>query len=171
MYIAFNTFSLYQLTGVVMKKLFYFRAVLISSLFLFLLFLSSCSDDPTSADLKTGIDGTWLVTRTLVTPSKDFPDGYKDQQTWTIKTNGETATLTTVYGSMDGQWTTSNNFNFSHWYFEYEGPDPRTGFQIKIIIEIIAADPLKGTNETYVWDQYAGRYLLSDSFQCEGVRQ
>ncbi len=150
-----------------MKKLFYFSAIIL----LVFSFISCQDDNPAAADLKTGIDGTWLVTRTLVTPSNDFPKGYKDQQVWTIKTNGETATLTTDAGTMNGQWTVSGNFNFSHWYFEYEGPDPRTGFQIKILIEIIGASPLKGTNETYVWDQYSGRYLLSDSFECEGVRQ
>ena len=138
--------------------------------------LSSCSDNTTAPDLKTGIDGSWLVTRTLVTPSKDFPNGYKDQQTWQIKINGTTATLTVIaggvtVGTVNGTWTTSDNFNYEHWYFEYEGQDPRTGFQIKIIVEIIGTGPLKATDETYVWDKYANMYVLSDSFACEGVKQ
>jgi hypothetical protein len=150
-----------------MRKLAYLPLVLLLSF----LFVSCGDDNPASPDLKTGIDGTWLVTRTLVTPSKDFPAGYKDQQTWTIKTNGETATLTTTAGTIDGKWTSSANFTYSHWYFEYEGPDPRTGMQIKIVIEIINAGPFKGTNESYFWDPYSSRFLLNDSFSCTGVKQ
>ncbi|GEM_PF-5272192 len=150
-----------------MGKFVLLFAVLISPLF----FVSCGDNNPSSPDLKTNIDGTWLVTRTLVTPSKDFPKGYKDQQTWTIKTSGETATLTTIYGTINGKWDVSNNFNYSHWCFAYEGADPRTNMKIKVIIEIIAAGPLKGTNETYYWDPYANRFLLSDSFSCTGVKK
>ena len=154
-----------------MKKYLYLSFIAIA-----VIFLTSCSDNPSSPDLKTGIAGTWLVTRTLVTPSKDFPNGYKDQQTWEISTNGDAASLT-VYaggvnvGTISGQWTKSQNFGYDHWYFEYEGQDPRTGFQIKIIVEIINAGPLKATDETYVWDKYANMYTLSDSFSCEGAKQ
>jgi len=144
--------------------------------FLISILIISCSDNTSAPDLKTGIDGTWLVTRTLVTPSNDFPKGYKDQQTWQIQTNGTTASLTVIagginIGTINGTWTKSSNFNFEHWYFEYEGQDPRTGFQIKIIVEIIGTGPLKATDETYVWDKYANTYTLSDSFSCEGVKQ
>ena len=156
-----------------MRKSFYFAFPVV--LVIFMLF--SCSDDNSvSPDLKTGIDGTWIVTRTLISPSKDFPNGYKDQQTWKISTNGETATLTVLaggvnMGTIDGKWTTSATFGYEHWYFEYEGQDPRTGFNIKIVVEVIAAGPLKGTDDTYVWDKYANTYTLSDAFSCEGVKQ
>jgi hypothetical protein len=149
-----------------MKKLL-LLLILLAPLVLFI----SCGDDANGPDLKTGIDGTWLVTRTLITPSTDFPNGYQDQQTWTIKTTGETATLTTQAGTINGTWAASDNFPDKHWYFVFEGQDPRTGFPIRITVEIIGASPLKGTNDTFNWDQYLQKYTLADSFKCEGKKQ
>lgn len=132
--------------------------------------LLSCGDNATSPDLKTDIAGKWLVTRTLVTPNPDFPNGYQDQQEWTIAVQGETAALTTVAGTINGAWTSSDNFSYKHWVFTYEGPDPRTGTQIKLVVELISAGPLKGTNETYYWDPFASRFLLAESFSCIGQK-
>lgn len=134
-------------------------------------FFLSCSNDPTSPNLKSGLAGTWLVTRTIVTPTPDFPAGYQDIQTWTFTVNGDQATMSTTAGSMNGTWGKSTDFNYDHWIFEAIGPDPRTGFQIKIRVEIINVDKLKGTNETYNWDAYSSRYLIADAFSIEGVRQ
>ncbi len=141
--------------------------------FLFIFSIYSCKKNSTGSntpDLKTGVVGTWLVTRTLVTPNQDFTNGYQDQQTWTIATSDETASLTTDAGTIYGTWAISANFPDPHWYFEYEGSDPRTGYQIKIIVEIIDIDPFLATNETYYWDIYGNQYLLLESFGCEGVR-
>jgi len=135
------------------------------------LFLSCSSDNPTSANLKTDLAGTWLVTRTIVTPTADFPAGYQDQQTWKFTVNGDQATITTSAGSMNGTWGKSSDFNYDHWIFEATGQDPRFGTQIKVRVEIINVDILKGTNETYTWDAYSSRYLISDAFSIEGVRQ
>jgi len=38
--------------------------------------LISCSDNATLPDLKNDIAGKWLLTRTLVRPNPDFPNGY-----------------------------------------------------------------------------------------------
>ncbi len=142
--------------------------------FLFIFLIYSCKKDdpgPTTPNLKTDIVGTWLVTRTLVTPNQDFPNGYADQQTWTIAVSGETATVTTDAGTINGMWVnTTDTYGYPHWYFEWEGPDPRTGYQIKIIVEIIDIDPFLATNETYSWDISSQRYLLLDSFGCEGAK-
>lgn len=149
-----------------MKK----QSALILTIAAIAVLLNSCGDNATSPNLQTEIAGKWLVTRTLVTPNPDFPNGYQDQQEWTIAVQGETATLTTVAGTINGVWASSSNFSYKHWVFTYEGPDPRTGLQIKIIVEIIAAGPLKGTNETYYWDEFASRFILAESFQCNGSK-
>lgn len=145
--------------------------------FLFLLLIlsiNSCKKDPTGSatpNLKTDVVGTWLVTRTLVTPNHDFTNGYADQQTWTIAVSGETASLSTEAGTINGTWVQSTaTYGYSHWYFEWEGADPRTGYQIKIIVEIIDIDPFLATNETYYWDIYGSQFLLLESFGCEGVK-
>jgi len=145
-----------------------------SFLCFFLLFnIYSCKKNSTSSttpNLKTDVAGKWLITRTLVTPNQDFTNGYADQQTWTIAISGETASLTTDTGTISGTWASSTTYSYSHWYFEWEGQDPRTGYQIKIIIEIIDIDPFLATNETYYWDIYGQRYLLLESFGCEGTK-
>lgn len=141
---------------------------------LIIIFLISCGSDSKSTnptDIKSGAIGTWLVTRTLITYNPDFPNGYQDQQTWTIATSGDNATLTTSAGTINGTWATTQTYLQSHWVFEYTGPDPRTGFTIKIVVEIIGIAPFKATNETYVWDQYAARFILAEAFSCTGVRR
>jgi hypothetical protein len=135
-----------------------------------LLTFSSCSDNPASANLKTDLAGSWNVTRTIVTPSADFPNGYQDQQLWSFTVNGNTATITTSAGTMNGVWDKSTDFNYDHWIFEATGTDPRFGTQIKVRIEIIAVDKLKGTNETYFWDPYSSGFMLSDAFSIVGDR-
>ena len=143
--------------------------ILLSILFFSLLF--SCSDSGTNtSDLKSGLAGTWTVVRTLVTPSKDFPNGYQDTQTWKFTVNGDNATLTTKDGSINGKWTTSKDFNYNHWVFEATGNDPLTGLLIKIQVEIIAVDKLKGTNSTYYYDSMNGIWFLLDSFSINGSR-
>ena len=37
-------------------------------------------------------------------------------------------------------------------------------------VEIIDIDPFLATNETYFWDTSSQRYLLLDSFACEGAK-
>lgn len=134
-------------------------------------FIFSCSDSGTnSSDLKSGLAGTWTVVRTLVTPSKDFPNGYQDTQSWKFAVNGDNATLTTKDGSINGTWTTSKDFNYNHWVFEATGNDPLTGLLIKIQVEIIAVDKLKGTNTTYWYESMNGMWLLLDSFSIVGSR-
>ncbi len=153
--------------------LFMKNKLLLFSLVLFLILLTfSCSDNSTNtpADLKNGAAGTWLVTRTLVTPSTDFPAGYQDQQQWTITVNGESALLTTKDGSINGTWRSSQSFPSLHWVFEVTGTDPRFGTQIKIVVEVISTSPFKGTNETYYYDPYSGSYLISDGFSITGTR-
>lgn len=142
------------------------------SVLLFSILISSCKDSSTNpTDLKSGIAGTWIVTRTLVTYNPDFPNGYQDVQEWTFTVNENNATLTTSIGSMNGEWKSSQNFNYNHWVFEAQGIDPRTGLTIKIIVEIIGVDKLKGTNETYWYESMNGRWILSDSFTIEGKRK
>jgi len=125
--------------------------------FLLIISIISCKKNPTNSplNLKADIVGTWVVTRTLVTPNQDFTNGYTDQQAWIIAVSGETATLTTNAGTINGAWVnTTPTYGYPHWYFEWEGQDPRTGFHIKIIVEIIDIDPFLATNETYYWDIY-----------------
>lgn len=151
-----------------MKK---FNATLIYILIILSLF--SCKKNATEPklDLQADAVGTWLVTRTLVTPNQDFTNGYADQQTWTIAVSGETATLSTSAGTISGIWIQSTaTYGYPHWYFEWEGQDPRTGSYIKIIVEIFDIDPFLATNETYYWDIYSQQYFILDSFACEGVR-
>lgn len=153
---------------IIMKKFFNSFLCL---LFIFSVF--SCKKNSTASNtpnLKTDVVGTWLVTRTLVTPNQDFTNGYADQQNWTIAVSGETASLTTDAGTINGTWASSVTYSYPHWYFEWEGQDPRTGYQIKIIVEIIDIDPFLATNETYYWDIYGQQYLLLESFGCEGVK-
>lgn len=146
-------------------KVFIYCSILFCSLIL------SCSDSGTNtSDLKSGLAGTWTVVRTLVTPNKDFPNGYHDTQTWKFTVNGDNATLTTKDGSINGMWTTSKDFNYNHWVFEATGNDPLTGMLIKIQVEIIAVDKLKGTNSTYWYDSMNGLWLMLDSFSITGTR-
>lgn len=151
-----------------MKSVFNFIILFLASILLF----ASCSkDNPTSPSLKTGLAGTWIVTRTIVTPTVDFPNGYQDIQEWKFTVNGETAVITTSAGSMNGTWTKSKDFNYDHWLFEATGTDPRFGTQIKVRVEIINVDKLKGTNETYYWDASLSSFVISDAFSIEGVRK
>lgn len=142
-------------------------------IFVLSLLLVSCGDNSVSTPKFSANDaaGTWTVTRTMVTQNPDFPNGYQDIQVWTIAVNGTNGTLTTPAGTISGSWKTSANFSTEHWVFEYIGPDPRTGFQIKVLVEIIGASPLKGTNDTYTYDSWNNLWLLGDSFRIEGVKQ
>lgn len=149
-----------------MKK-FYFLAVSLLCLF----FLASCSDDESSANLKDDIYGEWLVTRTLVTPSNDFPNGYQDQQNWTFTKTGDVPTLTTSAGSVQGVWKSSSTWASPHWVFEAEGTDPLTSMNIKVVVEIIGISPMKGTNETYYRDPYTGLWKILDGFSIVGQRK
>jgi len=139
-------------------------------LFVSILFLS-CSDSSTNSNLKTDISGDWVVTRTLISGSSSFPQGYQDVQNWKFTTNGNSATLTTTAGSINGSWKTSSNFANEHWVFEAQGNDPLTSLPIKIIVEIIAVNKLKGTNETYYYDSMNQMWLLLDAFSIEGVKK
>ena len=134
----------------------------------------SCSDSGTNdnkSDLKTDIAGKWTVVRTLVTPSNDFPNGYQDTQEWNFSVNGTDATLTTTAGSINGKWTTSKDFNYNHWVFEGQGNDPLTGLLIKIVVEIIGVDKLKGINSSYWFEQMNNMWILLDSFTIVGTRK
>lgn len=135
--------------------------------------ITSCSDSATNSNsnLKTDIAGKWSVIRTLVTPSKDFPNGYKDVQDWSFTVNGENASLTTKDGTINGKWTKSSDFNYDHWVFDAQGSDPLTGLTIKIVVEIIAVNKLKGTNSSYYYDSMNNMWLLLDSFTIEGTKK
>lgn len=135
-------------------------------------FVYSCKDNSTNTptDAKSGLTGTWLVTRTLVTPSQDFPQGYQDQQEWSFTTNGSNATITTKDGSMNGSWTSSQDFANLHWVFEAEGTDYRTGLYIKVVVEITSVSPLKGTNVSYYYDSYNSMWVILDGFTVVGTK-
>lgn len=144
-----------------MKIKLYFPAVLM------LFLLVSCTDE--SAD-KFDIVGSWLVTRTLISGSTDFPDGYQDQQVWTFTQNGDSVTLSTTAGSVAGVWQSSQTWGSPHWVFDTSWEDSATGMSYRVLVEIIGIDPLKGTNESYVLSPYSGAWELLDAFQIEGER-
>lgn len=155
-----------------MKKMYYYFALLLFA-------ISACSnssDSNTEANLKTDIFGTWTVTRTLVSGSSDFPNGYHDIQTWKITKNGENAYIevwdiaNTYIGKMDGSWTSTQSFNYPHWNFTATFPHPLTGQMTTVYIDAIGLNPFKGANDTYLQDPYLG-WVLADAFTFEGVRR
>jgi len=115
-------------------------------------------------DLKQGLAGTWLVTRTLVTPVEGLPNGYYDQQEWTFTVSGEGSTLSTKDGSVGGSW------NGGSWVFATSYTDPRFGVPAQLSIEIIGVDPLKGTLENKLLDPTGLRPPTLEGFTLEGTR-
>lgn len=144
-----------------MKTKVYLSAVLM------LFLLMSC--DNGSAN-KFAIVGSWLVTRTLISGSTDFPDGYQDQQVWTFAQNGDTVALSTTAGSVAGVWQPSQTWASPHWVFDASGKDATTGMSFRVVVEIIGIEPFKGTNETYMLSPYTGAWEILDAFQVEGER-
>jgi hypothetical protein len=150
-----------------MKK-FYFFIVIIG----FVIALVSCNDNGTNTPVDHfDLTGSWLVTRTLVTPSTDFPNGYQDQQTWTFTKNGDVCTLTTSAGSVTGEWKSSSVYSQPHWVFDISWYDPTYGIYSRVVVEIINNNPLKGTDDTYYKDPSTGIWLLLDSFSIAGIKQ
>lgn len=146
----------------------------IFTLFLFsLITLISCSDESStpSGNLQSDIIGIWTVTRTLVSGSTDFPNGYQDQQAWKFTKSGDVVTLTTSVGSVNGVWKSTTTYASAHWVFDTSFTDPSTGMNYRILVEIIGVNPLKGTNESYIQDIYTGAWTLLDAFSIVGVRQ
>lgn len=82
-----------------MKK---FNSTIIFTIIILAIFSCKKNSTEPKLDQQTDAVGTWLVTRTLVTPNQDFTNGYADQQTWTIAVSGETATLSTSAGTING---------------------------------------------------------------------
>lgn len=125
---------------------------------------ASTGSGPGSASLESGLAGTWVVTRTLVTEVQGLPNGYQDQQEWTFTTSGKTAKLTTAAGSVDGTYEGS-------WVFATEYTDPRVGLPATLRIEIIGVDPLKGTLENNLFDPTGARPPNKEAFRLDGVRK
>jgi hypothetical protein len=116
-------------------------------------------------DLKNGLAGTWLVTRTLLTEVPGLPKGYYDQQQWSFTVAGDQATMGTAAGNMQGQWRGSS------WYFDSgQYADPRTGQPAQTTFEAVGVDPLKGGLETKLFDPTGLRPPTSESFTVEGSR-
>lgn len=117
-----------------------------------------------SPSLESGLAGTWVVTRTLVTEVQGLPNGYQDQQEWTFTTSGKSGKLTTAAGSVDGTYDGS-------WVFATEYTDPRVGLPATLRIEIIGVDPLKGTLENNLFDPTGARPPNKEAFRLDGVRK
>lgn len=127
---------------------------------------AATSPSGTSApNLQSGLAGTWLVTRTLVTAVEGMPNGYQDQQVWTFQTTGQKATLSTKDGAVDG------SYNGASWVFGAQYTDPRVGLPAHLAIEIIGVDPLKGTLENNLYDPTGFRPPSKEGFRLDGVRQ
>ncbi len=72
----------------VMKKVLYVFSFLLLA---FAFGCSSSTDSNPTGDLQNDVFGTWTVTRTLVSGSSSFPQGYQDIQTWKITKSGSAA--------------------------------------------------------------------------------
>lgn len=130
--------------------------------------LTGCSSDSSEANggkLQSGLAGSWLVTRTLVTHVDGIPDGFQDQQLWSFSVSGSSATLSTTDGTVGGSWTGSS------WLFETDYTDPRVGLPAHLKIEIIGVDPLGGTLENTLYDPTGYRPPTLEAFRLDGVRQ
>ncbi len=123
------------------------------------------------------IHGDWLITGTIVAmsaPNDYVHEGYTKQDSWSIQQQGNSATLTTAQGSIQGTFQeTTPEFPGGAWYFSVKIP---IGESIILHMEsyIISttANTLKGaaTNTYYGNSGFGWSLAGSESWVYEGLR-